>query len=148
MKETAKPLDFPSELGKDITFLTRQRNKYMNEMLKDYSLVGSMYSIVLYTHNHPGTTQDGIVTNLFIEKCTVTRRTKKLESLGYLIRKIDDIDHRQNNLFLTESGEKLIPVIRKHLIDWSSSISVNLSDSEKDLLILILDNLINTIKNF
>ena len=43
---------------------------------------------------------------MYIDKCNVARRTKKLEELGYIRRETGKVDRRQNNLYLTEEGEK------------------------------------------
>ena len=48
------------------------------------------------------------------------------------------------NLYVTESGEKLVPVIREILRDWAKSVTRDLSDEERILLITLLDRLIHT----
>ena len=72
------------ELGRAITFLSRSRKRFMSERLRDYGFSGAMYMILLHIERHPGTTQDNIANHMFIDKCNVARRTKKLEALGYL----------------------------------------------------------------
>ena len=106
------PLHFTRELGRAVTFLHRSRSRFMSERLRDYGFSGAMYLILLHIERHPGTTQDSIANHMFIDKCNVARRTKKLETLGYLYRETNQNDRRQNNLFLTEKGRELVPVIR------------------------------------
>lgn len=124
--------DFPRDLSRSFTYLHRQRKKYMDDRLRGYGFVGGMPMILLYINRHPGTTQDAIVSHMYIDKCTVARRTKRLEELGYISRETGKEDRRENNLYVTESGEKLVPVIR------------DLSDEERILLITLLDRLIHT----
>ena len=88
--------------------------------------------------------QDAIVSHMYIDKCTVARRTKRLEELGYISRETGKEDRRENNLYVTESGEKLVPVIREILQDWAKSVTRDLSDEERILLITLLDRLIHT----
>ena len=95
------PLHFTRELGRAVTFLHRSRSRFMSERLRDYGFSGAMYLILLHIERHPGTTQDSIANHMFIDKCNVARRTKKLETLGYLYRETNQNDRRQNNLFLT-----------------------------------------------
>ena len=92
---------FTRELGRAVTFLSRSRKRFMNERLRDYGFSGAMYMILLHIERHPGTTQDSIANHMFIDKCNVARRTKKLEALGYLYRETNQNDRRQNNLYLT-----------------------------------------------
>lgn len=136
--------EFPHKLSRSITYLQRQRKKFMNERLKPYGFVGAMHMILLHIGRHPGTTQDAIVSHMYIDKCNVARRTKKLEELGYIRRETGKLDRRENNLYLTEEGEKLVPVIRGYLREWATSITRDLTDEEHILLIHLLDRLIHT----
>ena len=136
--------EFPRQLGRSITFLHRQRKKFMAERLKPYGFVGAMHMILLYIARHPGTTQDAIVSHMFLDKCNVTRRTKRLDELGYIRRETGKTDRRENNLYLTEAGEKLVPVIRGFLQEWARSITRDLSDDECLTLISLIDRLIHT----
>ena len=99
---------------------------------------------MLYIARNPGTTQDAIVSHMYIDKCNVARRTKRLEELGYIRRETGKTDRRENNLYLTEAGEELAPVIRGYLQEWSRSITRSLSDDERLTLISLLDRLIQT----
>ena len=100
--------------------------------------------ILLHIARHPGTTQDAIVSHMYIDKCNVARRTKKLEELGYIRRETGKVDRRQNNLYLTEEGEKLVPVIRGYLREWAKTITRDLSDEEHILLLGLLDRMLHT----
>ncbi len=137
-------LDFPRQLSRSITFLHRQRQKYMSERLKQYGFVGAMHMILLHIGRHPGTTQDAIVSHMYVDKCNVARRTKKLEELGYIRRETGKQDRRQNNLFITEEGEKLVPVIRGYLREWAKSVTHDLNDEERILLLNLLDRMLHT----
>ena len=90
MSDKLSPADtlqeFPRLLGRSITYLHRQRNKFMGERLKPYGFIGAMHMILLYIARNPGTTQDAIVSHMYIDKCNVARRTKRLEELGYIRR--------------------------------------------------------------
>ena len=136
--------EFPRRLSRSLTFLQRQRKKFMSERLKPYGFVGTMYMILLHIGRHPGTTQDAIVSHMFIDKCNVARRTKKLEELGYIRRETGKQDRRENNLYLTQAGEELVPIILGYLREWATGITRGLSDEEHILLIDILDRMIHT----
>ena len=136
--------DFPRQLSRSITYLHRQRNKYMGERLKKYDFIGAMYMILLHIARNPGTTQDAIVSHMYVDKCNVARRTKRLEELGYIRRETGKTDRRENNLYLTEEGEKLVPEIRGYLRSWAESVTRDLSDEERIVLIKLLDRLIHT----
>ena len=107
--------DFPRQLSRSVTYLQRQRKKFMSERLKPYGFVGAMHMILLHIGRHPGTTQDAIVSHMYIDKCSVARRTKKLEELGYIRRETGKQDRRENNLYLTEEGVKLVKFCNEKL---------------------------------
>lgn len=129
---------FPRELGRALTFLMRSRKKFMTESLKEYDFAGAMYMILLHVDRHPGSSQDGIANHMYLDKCTVARRTKKLEELGFLYRETDQADRRQNKLYLTGKGQALAPVIRTRLSQWADQVTAGLSQEEKTTLLLLL----------
>mgnify|MGYP003374710058 FL=1 len=132
------PLHFTRELGRAVTFLHRSRSRFMSERLRDYGFSGAMYLILLHIERHPGTTQDSIANHMFIDKCNVARRTKKLETLGYLYRETNQNDRRQNNLYLTEKGRELVPVIRSYMAQWGRPITEDLTSQECVTLLELL----------
>lgn len=133
-----QPRDFTRELGRAVTFMYRNRSKFMGERLREYGFSGAMYMMLLHVDLHPGATQDSIATHMYIDKSNVARRIKQLEELGYIRRETDLSDRRQNNLYLTERGKELIPLIRKYLSQWGQSISAGLTEAELDTLLSLL----------
>ena len=132
------PVSFTRELGRAVTFLHRSRARFMNERLRELGFSGAMYLILLHIERHPGATQDGIANHMFIDKCNVARRTKKLETLGYLYRETDQNDRRQNNLYLTPQGRELVPVIRGYMALWGREVAAGLTQEECGTLISLL----------
>lgn len=130
--------DFTREFGRTLTFLYRSRAKFMGERLRDYGFSGAMYMILLHVARHPGASQDSIANHMYIDKCNVARRTKKLEELGYLTRETDPADRRQNNLYLTGKGEALVPEIRTYLGQWGRQITAGLNAREREQLLELL----------
>ncbi len=133
--------DFARDLGRFVTFLQHSRRKFMGERLREYDFSGAMYTILLHVDRHPGATQDSISTHMYIDKCNVARRTKKLEELGYIRRETDPGDRRQNNLYLTPKGQKLVPVIREYLAQWGEKTAAALSEEEREILLLLLSKM-------
>ena len=134
MNTANKDASFERDLGRALTFLYRHRRKFMTERLRSYGLCGAMYMMVLHVARHPGTTQDSIANHMCVDKSNVARRVKQLEDLGLLRREVDPADRRQNNLFLTEAGEQLLPVIRQNLSEWGHSITKDLTPKEREAL--------------
>ena len=130
--------DFTRELGRAVTCLHRSRSKFMGERLREHGFSGAMYMILLHVDRHPGASQDSIANHMYIDKCNVARRTKKLEELGYIRRETDQADRRQNNLYLTDKGRELVPVIRSYLAQWGRTITEDLTSQECATLLELL----------
>ena len=94
-----------------------------------------MHMFITFLHRHPGMSQDTICSTFYIEKCTVSKRVKQLETLGYIRREVDENDRRQNKLFLTEKGEEMVPVIISCLDEWSSKIADGISQEEREAVL-------------
>lgn len=137
-KEEAGAAQFTRELGRALTCLFRGRRQFMDEKLKEHEFAGIMYMILLHVDRHPGTSQDSVAAHLYLDKCSVARRAKKLEELGFLYRETDQTDRRQNKLSLTDKGRALAPVIREYLGQWGSQVTAELTDEEKAELIRLL----------
>lgn len=133
-----RPRNFARELGRSITCLYRSRSKFLGERLREYGFSGAMYMMVLYVDRHPGATQDSIATHMYIDKSNVARRIKQLEELGYVRRETDLSDRRQNNLYLTDRGKELVPLIRSYLSQWGQEITADLTREERDTLLALL----------
>ncbi|ANU54363.1 GNAT family N-acetyltransferase [Acutalibacter muris] len=129
---------FSRDLGRTLTYLLRSRKRFMGEKLKEYGFSGGMYMIVLHVDRNPGLSQDAVAGHLYLDKCSVARKVKKLEELGCLYRETDQNDRRQNKLFLTEKGRELAPAIREYLGQWGDEVTSGLTESEKETLITLL----------
>lgn len=138
MKQENDSRFFIREFGRTLTFLYRSRAKFMGERLRDYGFSGAMYMILLHVDRHPGASQDSIASHMYLDKCNVARRTKKLETLGYLYRETNQNDRRENHLYLTDKGRELVPTIREYLGQWGRSITADLTDTECAELLALL----------
>ena len=75
--EQERLADFPRDLSRSFTYLHRQRKKYMDDRLRGYGFVGGMPMILLYINRHPGTTQDAIVSHMYIARNRQGRSPRK-----------------------------------------------------------------------
>lgn len=131
-------MHFTRELGRALTCLFRGRRRFMDEKLREHEFTGNMYMILLHVDRHPGTSQDSIAAHMYLDKCSVARRAKRLEELGCIRRETDQLDRRQNKLYLTEKGRALAPVIREYLGQWGGQATAALTPEEKEELIRLL----------
>jgi DNA-binding MarR family transcriptional regulator len=68
--------------------------------------------------------------------------------MGYIRRETDPEDRRQYNLFLTDKGKELAPVISGLLGEWSRIMSTDMSDEDRHTAMKLLDKMLENGKSF
>jgi DNA-binding MarR family transcriptional regulator len=131
--------DFARNIVRYISLLERQRRHYLDEHLQNYKLRGTMFLIILFLDKNPGSSQDNLCEYLLIDKSGVARKCRRLEDLGYIKREQSPDDRRQNSLFLTENGQKLLPVIRELLSNWRDIVTKNMDENDQKELMRLLE---------
>lgn len=125
-------------LSKYISITYRQYQHYMREELKKYKIGNSDYPILLCLSNNHGICQNEVSRLTKLNKSLISKGVKKLIEYDYLYQE-DDLHHKQKQkLFLTKSGEKIIPDLRKIITHWKKIILKDLSESEIDILYKIM----------
>ena len=81
------------------TALNRERER-LNQKLIPVPLMA-------YILEHPGCTQGEIAEFLYISAASVATSCKRLEQEGLLERRVDPVNRRKNQLFVTEEGKEL-----------------------------------------
>lgn len=87
-------------------------NRIYKPMLDDLGLTYPQYLVMVVLWTNDGRTVGELGQQLFLESNTLTPMLKKLESLGYLVRKRSSEDERQVRIMLTASGCKLAQAAR------------------------------------
>ncbi len=81
------------------TALNRERER-LNQKLIPVPLMA-------YVLEHPGCTQGEIAAWIYISAASVATSCKRLEKEGLLERRVDPVNRRKNQLFVTEAGASL-----------------------------------------
>lgn len=63
--------------------------------------------LMAYVLEHPGCTQGEVADWLYISAASVATSCKRLEQEGLLERRVDPVNRRKNQLFVTAAGEEL-----------------------------------------
>ncbi len=134
---------FSRNIARYIGRLEKRRRQFLNERLHAYRLKGSMFLILLFLDKHPGSTQDALVEFIGIDKSGIARKCRQMDDHGYIAREQDQANRRQYNLYLTDTGRELLPVIRALLTEWSDGITAGMSIREKKELIRLLEIMVN-----
>ncbi|MEI6857588.1 MarR family winged helix-turn-helix transcriptional regulator [Psychrilyobacter sp.] len=120
--------------SKYISITYRQYQYYMRKALKKYKIGNSDYPILLCLNNNPGICQNEVSRLTKLNKSLISKGVKKLIEYKYLHQEYD-IHHKQKQqLFLTKSGEKILPDLEDIINHWKKIIFKDLTASEIETL--------------
>ncbi|WP_395822620.1 MarR family winged helix-turn-helix transcriptional regulator [Collimonas sp.] len=100
--------------------------KAYKPILEALGLTYTQYIVIIVLWEQDHQTVSSIGEKLFLESNTLTPILKKLESMGYLKRRIDPSDERQVLVSLTDAGRRL----REKGLDMNLVSACGLTDSE------------------
>ena len=90
-----------------ITKIARETEKFVLIKLRENGVGTAEIDLIHAIRHNPGCTQAKLAEILNADKAAIARRTKNLETKGYLMRKNDPTDKRSQFLYPTEKAETL-----------------------------------------
>lgn len=93
--------------GRKITKIAREAEKLVLLTLRDDGVGTAEIDLIHALRHNPGCTQARLAEILHADKAAIARRTKNLETKGYLTREDDPNDRRSQLIYPTEKAEKL-----------------------------------------
>jgi DNA-binding MarR family transcriptional regulator len=129
-------------IGKLISHICRQNQKFLSKELKPYQLGGGgQHSFLIEIIRQPGVNQDQLTTELKFDKATTARSVKQLEEVGYIERMVDEKDRRSYRLYPTQKGLEFYPILKNILKISNDLLTSELTEEEKDQLVFLLQKL-------
>ncbi len=92
-------------------FVSRVNGTYRRRNISDKELLPSHQLMISFICRHPGSSQESMVTDLGMDKTTITHRIAGLEKLGYIYREKSSEDARVRLVYPTEKAKALYPEI-------------------------------------
>ncbi len=90
-----------------ITKIAREVEKLVLLTLREEGVGTAEIDLIHAVRHNPGCTQARLAEILHADKAAIARRTKNLETKGYLVRRSDPKDRRSRLLYPTERAEEL-----------------------------------------
>ena len=125
-------------IGRWISLIYRQGQIHIGKELQVYNIGSGQFPFLTVLYDEDGLSQEEISRILNVDKATAGRDIKRLAEEGYVERKRNPEDRRAYKIFLTEKGKKVKPVIIRVLSSWTSILSSDFTEEEKDLIIELL----------
>jgi len=114
----------------DLSIIVRGGQVYSTRKLADYGINAAEEYILMYLMGHSNTNQDAIAKFFMLDKGSVARSLQKLESKGFISRKVNDENQREKVITLTKKASDLKEVLNDLLVDWREEMYCGLSDDE------------------
>ncbi len=125
-------------IGKWVSILYRQFQIYINRALNEYDINSSEYIFLINISKKQGVNQKMLSEDLIIDQALTTRVMKSLEEKGYITRAKNSHDRREYQIFLTEKGEEIQPIILGKLKAWTDILANDLNVEAVDQGIAML----------
>jgi DNA-binding MarR family transcriptional regulator len=123
-------ISIENSVGKWISVLYRYRKSYVSKKMEPYGIGGCQYLFLLTLFHCDGASQEKISDALKIDKTTTAKAIKKLETGGYVTRKIDSGDKRAYKVYLTQKALDIIPYIQETMKEWEKIVVAGISEEE------------------
>ena len=114
----------------DLSIIVRGGQVYSTRKLADYGINAAEEYILMYLIGHQNTNQDAIAKFFMVDKGSVARSLQKLESKGFISRKVNDENQREKVITLTKKAYDLKDVLHELLVEWRKEMYDGLSDDE------------------
>ena len=123
-----------SQIIRDITEIARCGAQYRTEALAPMGLKACHASYLTEICANPGISQDKLAARICINKSNVARQAAILEEDGFVIRTPSVQDKRIMQLYPTQKTLDLLPEIRTIMNRWEDSLTVDISEKERQIL--------------
>lgn len=124
-----------------ITKIAREAEKLVLVMLREDGVGTAEIDLIHALRHNPGCTQAKLAEILHADKAAVARRTKNLETKGFLVRKDDPKDKRSQLIYPTEKAETLKSTKAEIEEEFYKYLIKALSDDEAKTFALLLDRI-------
>lgn len=121
-------------IGKWVSILYRFRQNYLGKKLDPLNIGSGQHVFLMVLSRNDGISQERLTEYLKMDKATTAKALKKLEDEGYVVREIDPNDKRAYQIFLTQRGSSVIPVIQEAVSEWETVITSGLLERESLLV--------------
>ena len=113
-------------------------NRFLKNELEDKNITQGELTFLFNIYYHESISQRELANLLFVSEAYVTKMIKKLETKGYVERKVDENNKSKKMLYLSNKGQILSLDILKITKKWESDLRKDLNEISDEKLNHIL----------
>ena len=107
-------------------------NLYRTERYEALGIGSYQDSYILNVCAHPGITQEGLSSRIYIHKSNVARQLGSLEEKGFIRRETDPSDKRNMLVYPTEKAYAVLDEIKRVNAEWDRIMLEGFSEEERE----------------
>lgn len=115
-------------------------NKY-NQIAAGYDMTQAVGYVLISVDLDRGTSVSAVAAILGVRPTSLSRILNTMEEQGWIIRKVDESDKRQVNIYLTGLGKEKQKVAKSVVRKFNAYLDEHISSEEKEKLILTIQKI-------
>lgn len=132
-------------IGRNISILYRNEQHFVDVKLKKYNLNKVQAEVMLFLMDDNGANQSKINEYFLFNKATITKITTHLEKYDYVCRVVSKNDRREKDVFLTDKGRAMLPIIKVALKRWEDNLIDNILSVDIEKIKCVLAQMVDNI---
>lgn len=133
-------------IGKRIHYLANQNRAYVNAILKNEGLTHGECNLLVEIYKNDGISQEELGKKLRIDKSAITRVIKSMIKKEYVIKNINQQDHRYHCLYLTKKANYKLDYIFDVFQKSSAWLLDGISEEDTLVVMRILDEMCENVR--
>ncbi|KFN01061.1 MarR family transcriptional regulator [Bacillus clarus] len=126
------------DILREIGMIARCLDSISNIEFKDMELSKGQYLYLVRICEHPGIIQEKLAELIKVDRTTAARAIQKLEKQGLIEKRNDEENKKNKNLFPTEKGKSLYPLLKREEEYSHYAALEGFSEEEMDMLFQLL----------
>ena len=114
----------------NLSVIVRYCRSFAEKKLKQFDLTFGEQVIIKFLSKHENMNQDAISKRYMIDKGMVAKTLNKLEEKGFILRKQNPDNKRENIISLTQKGVYILDNINAAVNEWNEILYEDMSDDE------------------
>lgn len=115
---------------KNMSIIVRSCRSFTERKLREYDLTFGEQIIVMFISAHENVNQDTISRTFMIDKGMVAKTLNKLEQKGYIVRRQNPDNKRENIVSLTQRGADVLIHMGTVYKEWNDILYEGMSEEE------------------
>lgn len=117
-------------IAKRMIFIARRLQLCIGERLSRFGITATEEPFFMAVQRHAGATQEDLTALVGVDKAVTARAVRSLESKGFLVRRQDDQDRRQNRVYPTDAVFEIGDSLHQELLRLNSELINGLSGEQ------------------